>query len=76
MPSEDLKYLRSRATEERERASAATSRRIRAVHLEFAKRYEEMAHQLAVSEEMESSREAINNSLGLLRATGRMTLLR
>lgn len=43
MPSEDVSYFRARAVEEREQASAAAIPAVRAVHLDFADRYDRMA---------------------------------
>lgn len=69
--TEDLRYLRIRAAEEGERASAATSPTIRAIHLEFAIRYDQMAGQLRRLEELRGSRDTIRRSLDLLSATAR-----
>lgn len=69
MSSDDLFYFRTRAAEERQRASTATSPATRAFHLEFAARYEQLAGQLRAVEQTQSSRNAIHRSLALLRAT-------
>ena len=68
MPSEDFSYFRARAVEERERALAAASPTVRAVHLDFAGRYDRMATGLHPAEELQLSHDAVRRSLSLLRA--------
>lgn len=69
MPSEDISYFRARAVEEREWALAAASPAVRAVHLDFAGRYDRMVARPRSAEELQFSQEAIRRSLCLLRAT-------
>lgn len=69
MSSDDLKYFRARAAEERERASTAASAAIRSVHLELAVRYDQLAGKLHTTTQMQSSLEAVQRSLQLLRVT-------
>lgn len=69
MSSNDFRYFRARAVEERARASAAPSEAIRAVHIEFAARYDQMAGRLQTAGQLESSRNAVQRSLELLRTT-------
>ena len=69
MPSEDVSYFRARAVEEREQASAAVSPAVRAVHLDFAGRYDRMATGPHSEEKLRLSQEAVRRSLSLLRAT-------
>ena len=71
MPSENIDYFRARALEERERAAAAADPAIRAVHLDFAGRYEAAAGQLRSDRELKGSRAAVERSLHLLKTTGR-----
>ena len=72
MSSDNLSYFRARAVEERERASAAANFEIRAVHLDFAARYEHLTAELSSVEPLRQSRVAIRRSLGLLAATSQM----
>ena len=72
MSFDDLNYYRARAIEERERACTAPSPAIRAVHLKFAARYDQLAGGLRSTNELELSREAIRRSLDLLNATRQM----
>ena len=72
MSSDELNYFRARAIEERERAGAATSSAIRAVHLELALRYDQLAGELRRTEELQLSHDAVRRSLDLLRTTNVM----
>lgn len=72
MPSEDIKYFRARALEERQRALAASSPAIRAIHLEFAIRYEQLAGEMRAADDMQSSHLAIQRSMDLLRSTNEL----
>lgn len=69
MFSGDLTYLRRRAAEERQRAIAALSPDVRALHLDLAKHYDRASGQLDNAEHMRSSREAVERSLRLLGQT-------
>ena len=46
MPLPDLEYFLVRAEEERDHAAAAANANIRSIHLDFADRYQEFAHEL------------------------------
>lgn len=72
MPSDEIRYARARAVEERQRASAAANPQIRAIHLEFAARYDQLAGSLNTANEMQLSRDAVARSLALLKATRRL----
>ena len=72
MSSKDANYARMRAVEERERASAAANPRIRAIHMELASKYDELAGNLNSAEETQLSRKAVGRSWALLKATGKL----
>lgn len=72
MPSADAQYFRARALEERQRAVGAASPVVRAVHLEFAMRYEHLAGELDTADGMRSSQSAVQRSMELLRATNEL----
>jgi hypothetical protein len=71
-PSEDIRYFRARALEERQRALAAASPAIRAIHLEFALRYEHLAGEMRAADDMQSSHAAVQRSMNLLRTTNEL----
>ena len=69
MSSDDLRYLRGRAAEERRRALLAASPDVRAMHLDLARRYDQASGKVDNAEHMRSSREAVERSLKLLAQT-------
>ena len=70
MVSNDFKYLRARAAEERERALAATDATLGRTHSDFARQYEAAAAKVSFDIQVQGSRDAIRRSLDLLAETG------
>ena len=70
MPSEDIRYFRARALEERQRALAVPSPAIRAIHLEFALRYEHLDGEMRAADDLQSSHAAVQRSMDWRRRRG------
>ena len=66
MPSANLEYFRARALKERERAAACVDPDLRAVHLDFARRYEAAAGHAVAESQLQTSRAIIRQSRQLL----------
>lgn len=69
MPSDELEYLRACAAEERKRAADGADANFRALHLDFALRYERAIHNVGHNKVMRMSQGTIEQSNDLLRAT-------
>jgi hypothetical protein len=69
MFSNDLEYFAQRACEERERALAAPSPNIEAIHFELAAKYEALAAGHETPEQVRSSQAALLRSSELLYRT-------
>ena len=70
MPSSDnLHYFRARASEERQRAMAATDERTGKAHSELARRYAAEARKIEGERHVQSSKEALSRSYRLLSET-------